>query len=96
MKRKLVLLGIVLAALGVVVLAQSSAGSQPPDQATGTPDQHADPQPSADEPLIEDGQPSTWQDFIDDSRKGSSHNGRPTDLGPATTGTDSTAERTSE
>ncbi|MGX1778568.1 hypothetical protein ACWIGW_41130 [Nocardia brasiliensis] len=96
MKRKLVLLGIVLAAIGVVVLAQSSAGPQPPHQTTSTPDQHADPQSSTDEPLIEDGKPSTWQDFIDDSRKGSSHNGPPTDLGPATTSTDSTAERTNE
>ncbi|KIA63383.1 hypothetical protein FG87_19490 [Nocardia vulneris] len=82
--------------IGVGVLAQSSAGSKPPDQATSTPDQQADPQRSAEEPLIEDGKPSTWQDFIDDSRKGSSHAGPPADLGPATTGTDSTAERTNE
>ncbi|QIS02627.1 hypothetical protein F5X71_10125 [Nocardia brasiliensis] len=92
MKRKPVLLGIVLAAIGAGVLAQSSAGSKPPDQTPSTPDQ----QPPTEEPVIEDGTPSTWHDFIDDSRKGSSHNGPPTDLGPATTGTDSTAERTNE
>lgn len=35
-----------------------------------------------EDPVIDDGEPTTWQDFAEDARKGESSNVQPTILGP--------------
>ncbi|WP_431949693.1 hypothetical protein [Nocardia lijiangensis] len=45
-------------------------------------DDYDDYDVSLEDPVIEDGVPTTWQEFAEDARKGESSNFEPTILGP--------------